>query len=247
MLQQSSGDEVKIAREQTLPKVAELGQWDILTLRQWFNNMDVDRDGSITKHEWFQFIVSNPKFQGILVGDASQPVKDQLSRDQAVRRKQAMKIFRDVSDNSGTIGFDQFVEFFRRTGQLVEYQNTANPRVQMADLLRDFHNRDTAVVSDAEVRQMVRLAGQNLQGLHRKTVERSMSRRSTNSTTATATSRSSTSSTITTSTTTTSTIRSTPRSVQATAAAAAAAAGSRDIPCYSDSLRPRSAFHSRVL
>jgi hypothetical protein len=186
MLQQGSGDEVTSARQQTLPKreVTQVAQWDVLTLRDWFNTMDMSCDGSITRHDWFGFLVNNPQLRDILLSDSGQPVKDRFSRaasqdprHQAFRTRQVMKFVKEVVfDNSETIEFEEFVEFFRRTGHLVEYQSDANPRVQMAGLLGDIHNRDKAVVSDAEARQMVQLAKQNLQGQRRKSVEWNMSR-----------------------------------------------------------------------
>jgi len=181
MLRLASDDEVKSAREQTLQKQIPLAQWDILTLRQWFNIMDVDRDGSITKHDWLGFLDKHPKFRDVWLGDCGQTVKNRFSRtgstelrNQAFRIKQVTAFWKDVFGNSETLKFEEFVELFRRAGHLVEYQNDANPRVQMADLLGDLHKRDEAVVSDVEARQMGQLAKQNLQGWCLKEVERNM-------------------------------------------------------------------------
>lgn len=180
MFQQGSSDEVKSAREQTLPKkkVARVGQWDVLTLRQWFNIMDMDCDGSITRQDLAGFLANSPQLRDALLGDSGQPVKDGSSR---AGSKLVMTFVKDVFHNSGTIDFQDFVEFFRRSGHLVEYQSAPNPRVQMADLLGDIHSRDQAEVSDAEASQMVHLAKQHLQGWRRKSVELNMSRTDKNS------------------------------------------------------------------
>jgi len=183
MLQQDSCDGMNRAREQTMPK-REMAQWDILTLRQWFNMIDVDRSGGITRHEWFDFIVKHPKFRDVVLGASSQPLKERFSlvswhhlRHQAVQTRKVMKMIKDLdTDSNGMIQFDEFVEFFRRTGRLVEYQSDANPMVQMADFLGDVHSKEVAAVSDAEARQVVQLAKQNLQGRRRKQIERKVIR-----------------------------------------------------------------------
>lgn len=150
-----------------------MAQWDVLTLRQWFNIMDMDCDGSITRHDLAGFLANSRQLRDSLLGDSGQPIKDGSSR---ASWKLVMTFVKDVFHNSGTIEFKEFVEFFRRTGFLVEYQSDANPRVQMADLLGDIHKRDQAVVTDAEARQMVQLAKHHLEGWRRKSVELHMSR-----------------------------------------------------------------------
>jgi len=176
-VQQDSGDEVKSGKEQTLQKreAAQVAQWDMFTLRQWFNIMDVDGDGSITRHEWLKFLVKHPKLRDVFLGDSGQPVKNRFSQAgsqqiQAFRMEQVVTVLKDVFDNSETIGFEDFLDFFRRTGHLMEYQSDAdaNPRMHMADLLGVLHNIDKVVVCNAQV-QLVR---QNLQG--HKTLEWNM-------------------------------------------------------------------------
>lgn len=183
MFQERQDELVQTARALPKREVAQVAQWDILTLRQWFNIMDVDHDGTVSRHECFGFLVKHPKFRDILQGDYSQPVKDRFSpagsqhlRNQAVQMKQVMKILKDVFGKSGTCDFEEFAEFFRRSGRLVEYQSNENPIVKMADLLGDFHNGDKAVVSKPEARQMVQLARQNLPGARLKAMERNISK-----------------------------------------------------------------------
>merc|ERR1719362_2288271 len=108
MLYVDSGDEDDSAREQTVPE-REVAQWDILTLRQWFNMIDVDRSGGITRHEWFDFIAKHPKFRDLVLGVSGQRNKERFNlaswhhtRNQAVQMKKVMKIIQDLdTDNNG--------------------------------------------------------------------------------------------------------------------------------------------------
>lgn len=164
MFQQGSGEILKTARERTLPKreMPQVAQLDALTLRQWFYVMDVDRDGSITRHDCFSFFIKNPKFRDMLLCDSSQPLKNGLPhlRQQSFQMMHVMKLFDDVFSSSNMMNFEEFAECVRHSGRLAENQNVANTRMQM-DVLADVEPPLWHRTAEARVQ----LAKQNLPGI----------------------------------------------------------------------------------
>lgn len=160
-------------------RASEVAKWDRLSLRQWFNKIDKDRSGSISKQEWFNFIRRNPKFRQTLLNLTGEPVADRFStaslqrgRAEATEIKRLMKTIKALDvDNSGTLDFEEFLEVFRRTGHLIEYRSETNPREEMASILGDIQDGKDAVGNGA-VHQLVSLARDNLTGKQSRDVER---------------------------------------------------------------------------
>jgi len=80
--------------------VSKVAQWDRLTLRQWFNSIDDDRNGNISKQEWLSFVRQNPEFRQRLFNLTGERVADRLAlaglqrcRAEAREIKKAMNIF----------------------------------------------------------------------------------------------------------------------------------------------------------
>jgi len=158
--------------------VSEVAQWDKLSLRQWFNKIDSDNTGSVSKQEWCNFVREHPKFRQMLLNLTGERVADRLSAAslqrgcaEAREMKKVMKILKDLDvDNSGTLEFEEFLELFRRTGHLIEYKDEANPREEMAAILGDIHD-NTEAVGNSTVHQLVSLAKHNLAGRQSRTIE----------------------------------------------------------------------------
>jgi len=158
--------------------VSQVAQWDRLSLRQWFNKIDSDKNGSISKQELLNFLRENPKFQQMLLNLTGKKVVDRLGLAslqrglaEAREMKKVMKILKDLDvDNSGTLEFEQFLEFFRRTGHLMQYKDEANPREEMASILGDIHNNKEAV-GNGMVHRLASLAKHNLTGEQSRAIE----------------------------------------------------------------------------
>lgn len=145
-------------------KVASETKWDRLTIRQWFNTMDVDHSGRVSKKEWLGFLRQNPTFRALLLNMGTALYPDRFSkislqklRVEAKEMKKIDMIWRELDTNkNGTLEFDEFVEIFHRTGHYFQYQDEANPREQIASFL-------SCSQGDAcSVNSLVQLAKENL-------------------------------------------------------------------------------------
>mmetsp|Transcript_90947 Transcript_90947/g.253066 ORF Transcript_90947/g.253066 Transcript_90947/m.253066 type:complete len:358 (-) Transcript_90947:89-1162(-) len=156
-------------------------RYDVLTIRQWFNAMDVDHSGHVTKQEWFDFIRANPKLRHLLIhGEKGLPtvIKDRSSDETAQVLKQESKELRrllnilralDV-DGSGTLEFEEFLEFFRRSGNLLEYGSDDHPRARLAAIVGFFHSSPN-MVNDALVEEFQQLSKWNVRAPQRRPLE----------------------------------------------------------------------------
>jgi len=112
-----------------------LKRFNVATLREWFCDIDSDSSGSISQrelivalrqHKGMQALFSN--ICGIDVsafGGMSIPGQSMQARREEVGR--IKRILDDIdTDGSGTMEWDEFVEFFRRTGLFLEYQTRSS-------------------------------------------------------------------------------------------------------------------------
>lgn len=116
--------------------------------------MDLDNDGAVTKTEFLNFLRDRPMLQNILLkGVLSSNVRTSgLCRDvddigtctssKAVGIKRILKLFKNMdSKRTGSLQWEEFMEFFRRAGLLLEYATVDNPRDRMAAVLGEEHRR----------------------------------------------------------------------------------------------------------
>lgn len=124
-------------------KLTDAMKWDRLTIRQWFNSMDEDNNGNISKQEWLRFLRQNPKFRAMLLNMDESVCPDRFSMRssqslqlEAKEMKMVMRLWKELDvDKNGTLDFDEFITLFERTGHYVQYRTGANPREQMASIL----------------------------------------------------------------------------------------------------------------
>lgn len=134
------------------PSGEQRSAFDACTLRTWFIEMDTDNSGVVTKDEFINFlrnrkVLQNILRQGMLEGSPLAHARSVTPRtaarmSEALGIKRILKIFRDIdSDQTGTLRWEHFLEFFRRTGLLLEYATPNNPRDRMADMLGKEHHK----------------------------------------------------------------------------------------------------------
>jgi len=113
-------------------------RFDVLRLREWFNKMDQDRCGHVSKKQFMHFIASQPQLLRVLVNGH----ESQLSGEEAVCWRRLSKMWRELCDESSNqdqMEWSSFVEFFRRQGMLLEYKTKDNPKDRLAHMLADMH------------------------------------------------------------------------------------------------------------
>lgn len=125
---------------------------DVLTLRQWFNSMDAERAGHITKLQWTTFFRANPSFKSVFLdaGPHAAGVKAE-----AEEFRQLVRIRKEIDHGGGgTITFDKFVRYFRECGRVVEYETENAPTERIGAILGDLHGGPSAgprnVMSDQQ-------------------------------------------------------------------------------------------------
>lgn len=164
-------------------------RFDKLTLTQWFKDMDKDGSGAVDKKEWLSFMRSNPQLkQFLLRGDASPPhgacSGDAARRMQEDARefKRLLQIWRDIdTDKNGTLEFEEFVDFFRQSGNLLEYALPDNPKERLATILGEMTDRsnrggedyfgESASVSEEVLEEFEHLTKSTLHGQRRRSLE----------------------------------------------------------------------------
>lgn len=156
-------------------------RFDVLTLRGWFNEMDSDRSGHVTKVKWLDFLRANPRIKHIiLAGSGSEDTTAMtmsLLQDDSAKRTQIrqlrflQKIWRDIdSDHNGTLEWEEFLEFFRKLGFLFKYVDPDNPKEKLAEILKDLHE-NAEPVSAARYSEFQHLKGKHLHAGKRRFLE----------------------------------------------------------------------------
>jgi Ca2+-binding EF-hand superfamily protein len=128
---------------ENIPQSLRFSKW---TLQKWFREIDKDGTGFITQREFIVRLRQQPglldfflrlKSHGGHCGHVAKAVqmwrgKDSVHRLQAVRQARQdiymiKEILREVDkDGSGTMEWGEFVDFFRRSGLLLEYATRDN-------------------------------------------------------------------------------------------------------------------------
>eukprot|EP00811_Abedinium_folium_P002794 NODE_12569_length_1216_cov_6.321396.p1 GENE.NODE_12569_length_1216_cov_6.321396~~NODE_12569_length_1216_cov_6.321396.p1 ORF type:complete len:296 (+),score=35.76 NODE_12569_length_1216_cov_6.321396:109-996(+) len=120
-------------------------RFDVLTLRIWFRLMDRDGQGIVTSKTWLTFMRQNPVLRERLFSCLRWQQEDatgastQLRSDNAAKEcKRLLALWRTFDEEKiGALTYAQFVDFFRFSGNLLEYINPQNPRSLLADTLSD--------------------------------------------------------------------------------------------------------------
>jgi hypothetical protein len=145
---QQQDDNAAAARK----RAEEAAKFDIRTLRNWFMSIDVENKGSLSRRQMLKALWQNDHLCDIFgkavgvetkksakygsktlqeqarslndPGDASLDVdEDTYANDKAEELRSIARILRDIDDDrSGTLTWDELVEFFRRTGHLLTYE-----------------------------------------------------------------------------------------------------------------------------
>eukprot|EP00747_Dinoflagellata_sp_TGD_P211209 gnl/TRDRNA2_/TRDRNA2_84410_c0_seq1.p1 gnl/TRDRNA2_/TRDRNA2_84410_c0~~gnl/TRDRNA2_/TRDRNA2_84410_c0_seq1.p1 ORF type:complete len:314 (+),score=31.00 gnl/TRDRNA2_/TRDRNA2_84410_c0_seq1:64-942(+) len=153
------------------PDSQPLPKFDTLTLREWFNKMDEDRTGSITKPRWLEFLRRNPEFRTIILGRGMTKLITKVSfknlHEEARQLRQEKRHLGHLwteldTDGNGTLEWDEFLEFFSKTGRLLVYETKDNPRDRLAEMLQEMHEQQDDLASEAERKEFHDLAKKNL-------------------------------------------------------------------------------------
>jgi len=142
--------------DDSTPKQVEHGPnektvYDACTIRTWFMMMDQDGDGIISKDEFVRFLREHPALQKMLFAGSSSlrgqnedgdadgeraPTQELTIMAQAVLQRRMIKLFNEIDVNRNKqMEFEEFLEFFRRAGYVLEYTLPNNPRDRAAELL----------------------------------------------------------------------------------------------------------------
>lgn len=122
-------------------------QFDVYTLRQWFMEMDRDSSGHVTKEDFFAYLDQRPALKQLFVAHSPKNSRKPGGREvsqkeaQALEMRRLLKVLREIDeDKNGTLEWEEFIEFFKRSGYLLEYSDNNNPRVKMAECLGQIHD-----------------------------------------------------------------------------------------------------------
>lgn len=160
-------------------------RFNIPTLRKWFSDIDVNGSGSITRRELIVALRQNPDLQALLLSTSANadlagkgesedaPGTSSITTTSSIRQqhnemKRIMQIMHEVdTDGSGSMEWEEFVEFFRRSGYLLEYNtrkilNDTSFR-SSADRAQDeaFQNADSVMTLDDRIRKSPEAPGGN--------------------------------------------------------------------------------------
>lgn len=126
--------------------------YDKCTLLKWFISMDTDMSGEISKDEFVAFLRKNAHLQTMMLGQLKDTTSDGICESLTPRRarrsrealgvKRMVKLFKEIDENrNGQMDFEEFVEFFRQAGFLLEYRTPDNPRNREEEMLAKEHSR----------------------------------------------------------------------------------------------------------
>jgi len=144
-------------------------RFDLLRLREWFNQLDSGRTGSVTRSEWIRFMHTNQELCKLMRGESARESvllgKDAHREAEALQLRKMFKVWEKIDlDKNGTLEWDEFVEFFRLNGFLLEYMEKDNPKDRMAEVLKDMHE---GIVNVADVKDFDFLQRRHLESTRR--------------------------------------------------------------------------------
>jgi len=132
---------------------ARKAAYDECTLRMSFIEMDGNANGVVTKEEFINYVRSRPPLQNMmycaLKGKADEVEDSQKSSPgtpRALGIKRVLSVYKGIDVNrNGCLSWDEFLDFFRRTGLLIVYSTPDNPRDRMATELGKEYQRRQAM------------------------------------------------------------------------------------------------------
>lgn len=146
-------------------------RFDLCTIRQWFMEMDIDQTGSVTKDGFMTFLRDRPQLRSLMLAHApaknnGKPARVVSQREsEALEMRRLLKVLKDIDeDKNGTLEWEEFVEFFRRSGYLLEYSTKENPREKIADVLGQIHEKkiEGEDVEDDLLDKLNKMAGSHM-------------------------------------------------------------------------------------
>lgn len=148
-----------------VPATDDRPRFDILTLRQVFNDMDTDQNGGVDKYEWMQYLRENPRLKSLVLRgcyDLNEKVDGGQVKQEAKEMRRLLKVWRELDqDRNGSLEWEEFVEYFRRNGLFLEYQTKEeNPRTRLAELISGEGEDDLSIGEVAS--EMNRLVNQHI-------------------------------------------------------------------------------------
>lgn len=145
--------------------VPNLPRFDTLTLQTWFNSIDSNHSGDISKTEWFTFMRTNRQLKMLILGDTVETD----SRADAKEMRKLLDIWKSIdTDGNGTLDFDEFVEFFRKSNMLLEYASKDNPRDRIASIVDNVNGN--VALQGSELDEFQQLASKHLQHERRQSM-----------------------------------------------------------------------------
>lgn len=120
--------------------------FDSCTIRQWFLEMDIEKTGHVEPREFMNFLRERPQLKNLMLEHARAEMKGaQQCTDrefEALEMRRLKKFLKEMDeDGNGTLEWEEFVEFFRRTGYLLEYAHKDNPREKISELLNKINDQ----------------------------------------------------------------------------------------------------------
>lgn len=114
--------------------------------------MDVDKTGRVTKAQWIKFLQEQPQLGRLMTGETVIDVSKEACRETVAKQMRTMlKSWRQIdTDRSGTLEWEEFLEFFRSSGFLIEYTTKDNPKTRMADILQHLHDSKEQDVTELD-------------------------------------------------------------------------------------------------
>jgi len=146
--------------------------FDALRLREWFNLMDLDRRGHVSKRRFIDFLVSQPQLQKLFVEDQNPQLKVEPNgwQKRIVYGRMLSRTWCELCENSTheqEMEWNGFSEFFRRRGMLFQYKTQHNPKDRLASMLADMHIQPLGQDSRT-LDEFVRLRRTHLQGQQKR-------------------------------------------------------------------------------
>lgn len=152
-------------------------RFDALTLRQWFNVMDVQKTGHVAKNEWMKFLNAheNKQLKQIILDgtDVDISIEDDGSQrmKEALEMRRLLKIWRQLDINGNhTLEWEEFLSFFQRSKMLLEFKEGEHPRARLAQILGDIHHSESTVDTNT-FEEFKNLAKVHTHGQRRQSLE----------------------------------------------------------------------------